>query len=188
MNVRAARTTINRERFMNTIKEKHVTIAQLARLDSIRRDASGLRKYLREEALPISLLDTICKEIDVDPFYLSADFDALLEQNEPNAARRAVMASRLRAADFPYSKKLKRDSAPGAFLKLLLLDHDITAEFYDALSYEQKIALYLELDRECSKILHRYFPSAVHREDNQRKREFEIVLDEEGNETIEEIG
>jgi hypothetical protein len=184
MNIEAPKVSINRERFTKAIKEKGCTISKLSTMDTIQRDASTLRRYLRKGAVPEAMLERICVAIDVDPIYVSTEFDDRVERIEPDPQKRECILKKFTARDFPYSKKEKREIDDDKYWRNILLRHDIPDSLFQSLSSADQLRLLLELNRAIDRVLYQFFPPEVRSDDYRRIKSFEISTDEFGNEYV----
>lgn len=178
---------INRQRFNEVLKQKGYTIRSLVKEADFDRDEKTIRRYLAKEQIPFDMFYRLCAVMDVDPEYISKNFDKRAEQIEPDEERRkALIYKKLNAEDFPYVHKVKRDVNMDAYWENLLAVHDIPIKLYEGLPKEQQIRLLLALDRAINKVLYEFFPPEVRGESYNKTREFKIVTTESGEEIVEE--
>ncbi len=178
---------INTERFKEVLKQKGYTIRSLVKAADIDRDEKTIRRYLTQGEVPFDRLYHLCAVIDVDPEYISKNFDKRAAQVEPDEEKRKkLIYEKLNAEDFPYVRKVKRDVNMDDYWENLLAVHDIPIKLYEGLSKEQQIRLLLALDRAINRVLYEFFPPEVRGESYNKVREFRIVTTESGEEIVEE--
>lgn len=66
---------VDKQRFIEILKLKGLSIRKLGNIDAIRRTEKTIRRYLDEGVISADLLNTIAKYLDVSSDYLSGAID-----------------------------------------------------------------------------------------------------------------
>ena len=148
---------LNKERFKEARKLRGMSLAVLASHSSINRTEKTLLRWISQKEMPVDLLDTIGKVLNVDPEYISGTYDRRAEELESDPTALKELKSQLHASDFPYLYKQKRDLEPLQYVRELMIENDIEPEQLDQLSLREQIQVFIELERATSAVLEKHF-------------------------------
>ena len=79
-NKKIEKMRINRDCFLRIIREKGYTVEDLGKEPAIDRSGKTIQRCLSAEEMPPELLDRIGCFLDVDPVYLSGEYDRKFEE------------------------------------------------------------------------------------------------------------
>ena len=160
-NKKSIKKQIDKSFFLKVIREKGYTINSLGNDPSIDRCPKTMHRYLSSGEIPIDLLDRIGKLLNVDPEYLSGEYERKLLRQEhitPEQKRTLERLWRI-TSRFPYNKYdvLKLD------YKRYLLDtlriFNISAEQFLYLDKHTQKELQNSLAISIGKVLTQFFKS-----------------------------
>lgn len=98
---------INTERFKKVLKQKGYTIRSLVKAADIDRDEKTIRRYLTQGEVPFDMLYHLCSVIDVDPEYISKNFDKRAAQVEPDEEKRKKLIYEKLNKSFPICRTIE---------------------------------------------------------------------------------
>lgn len=148
--------TIDKEFFKKTLRDKKSSIRKLGENDNVIKSERTIRRALKAGEMSRNLLDSIAKEIDVYPAYLSGEIK-LFRCSIKDDVLRDVALSSLRINDYPYFKKEKDEFQINDFLKNVLMLYDITLGQYENFPFERKIEFLRALDTAMVPVIDHFF-------------------------------
>lgn len=148
--------TIDSEFFKKALKDKKSSIRKLGGNGNVIKSERTIRRALKAGKMSRNLLDSIAKEIDVYPAYLSGEIK-LSRCSIKDDVLRDVALSSLRINDYPYFKKEKDEFQINDFLKNVLMLYDITLGQYENFPFERKIEFLRALDNAMVPVIDHFF-------------------------------
>lgn len=164
------KVTINRDRFIEVLKEKHTSIRELGRAyEEIDRTEKTIRNCLNHGKMPEELLDNIARYLKVHPDYLSGVEDEKANKIEDPFMKKMFL-SHLKSENYPYLLKARSDIDYTRFFEEILTMNNITMEQFRTLPPVEHVLFHQEI------VLAIYRVIAAH-----------FSVDSLGNDTQEEL-
>lgn len=182
----AHKIRINSERFKRVIRQKGYTIIALGEVSEIDRDEKTIRRYLQLGEMPDELLNRICKVMDVDPVYVTQDFEDQQSWLEPNEEKRAALVDKMKESSYTYFNKEKREALKADYVRTLLTLHDLPESAYEKLGRAGQIRFLLDLDRAIDNVIWTHFSHTDQIGYSPDPKIFRIITHEDGTETIDD--
>ncbi len=148
--------TIEKDFFMQTLKEKKSSIRKLGRNEKIINSERTIRRALNAGEMSRDLLNSIAKEIDVYPAFLSGEIYLSICSKKDDVLRHAALSS-LKINNYPYFMKEKDDYQINYFLKNVLMLYDISLTQYEHFPFERKIEFLRALDTAIVPVIDHFF-------------------------------
>lgn len=148
--------TIEKDFFMQVIKEKKSSIRKLGRNEKIINSERTIRRALNAGEMSRVLLNNISKELDVYPAFLSGEIYLSICSIKDDVIRHAALSS-LKINNYPYFMKEKDGYQINYFLKNVLMLYDISLAQYEHFPFERKIEFLRALDTAIVPIIDHFF-------------------------------
>lgn len=162
-----AKAKIVKERFVEAMKAKGVTIKALGEMSLVSsatdrdRSEKTIGRYINKGEMPFDLLDHLAQVLDVEPAFLMGRYDIKpfsTPETEEDIRIRARMQSFIIPQRYPYAldqmKKVKVDQYYNAILSI----HGISLEQFIRLKPEKRFKLMHLIETKLVPILIDYFP------------------------------
>lgn len=147
--------TIEKDFFMQTLKEKKSSIRKLGRNEKIINSERTIRRALNAGEMSRDLLNSIAKELDVYPAFLSGEIYLSICSKKDDVLRHAALSS-LKINNYPYFMK-EKDEYQINFLKNVLMLYDISLTQYEHFPFERKIEFLRALDTAIVPVIAHFF-------------------------------
>lgn len=148
--------TIEKEFFMQTLKKKKSSIRKLGSNDKIINTERTIRRALNAGEMSRDLLNSIAKELDVYPAFLSSEIYLSICSIKDEVVRNFALSS-LRINNYPYFIQEKDEYQINDFLKNILILYDISLVQYEHFSFERKIEFLRALDTAMVPVINHFF-------------------------------
>ena len=148
--------SIDKDFFMQTLKEKKSSIRKLGRNEKIINSERTIRRALNTGEMSRDLLNSIAKELDVYPAFLSGEIYLSICSKKDNVLRHVALSS-LKINNYPYFMKEKDEYKINYFLKYILMLYDISLAQYEHFPFERKIEFLRALDNAMVPIIDHFF-------------------------------
>ena len=162
-----AKAKIVKERFVEAMKAKGVTIKALGEMSLVSsatdrdRSEKTIGRYINKGEMPFDLLDHLAQVLDVEPAFLMGRYDIKpfgTPETEEDIRIRTRMQSFITPQRYPYAldqmKKVKVDQYYSAILSI----HGISLEQFIRLEPENRFKLMHLIETKLVPILIDYFP------------------------------
>lgn len=124
---------INRDRFMEVLKERKCSIRKLGEAYSeVQRTEKTIRRCLHDGEMPPDLLENIARYLNVHPDYLSGVYDEQADKIE-DALLKRMFLSRVRPENYPYLLKARSNIDYTHYFEGILTMNNITMEQFRTL-------------------------------------------------------
>lgn len=164
------RVTINRDRFMEVLREKHTSIRELGRAyDKIQRTEKTIRNCLHDGKMPPDLLDKIARYLNVHPDYLAGVYDKEADKIEDEILKKMYL-KHVKPENYPYLLKARSEIDYSHYFEEILTMNNITIEQFRSLPPVERVLFRQEV------VLAVYRVIAAH-----------FAVDSLGNDTQEEL-
>lgn len=151
-------TKISRDCFLRVMREKGYTVERLGMIPQIDRSAKTIQRCLSTEEMPPDLLERIGKFLDVDPTYLSGEYDRKFEEMKDTLVNPELTHYLWTKTDrFPYSKYKTENIDYAEYLLNTLLINDISKEQFLSLSPEKQRSFQFDLGVALHGVIRQYF-------------------------------
>jgi len=148
---------VDRKRFNEALKQKNSNIKMLGEVCEIERSAKTIRRCLKEKRIAPDLLDRIGKYLDVDPAYISGEYDREADMIK-NTYLREISKARLKAEKFSYIIKQQRQvDLYDKYFENILIIHDISIRQFQALPFEQQKQLQKDIEYAITHVIVKHF-------------------------------
>lgn len=148
--------TIDKDFFMKTLNEKKSSIRKLGKNGNVINTERTIRRALNAGKMSIGLLDSIAKELDVYPAFLSGEIYLSICSKKDDVLRHVALSS-LRINNYPYFMKEKDGYQINYFLKNVLMLYDISLAQYENFPFERKIEFLRALDTAMVPVIDHFF-------------------------------
>lgn len=175
------------QRFKEAIKLRNTTIKAFCDPDGatgkvIERDEKTIRRWKAKGTIPPDILDKIGKLLDVDPDYISGEYDRQIDKI-PDEETRTILRSQLKPEKYPYLLKEQSSARSGkdlydVYMESLLAIHHISMRQYEEMPFEKRKAFALELERAIVPVLEKHYEfDARGRKGLQESWYLEVMID-----------
>lgn len=147
---------IEKKFFMQILKKKKSSIRKLGSNDKIINTERTIRRALNAGKMHRDLLNSIAKELDVYPAFLSGEIYLSRCSIQDDVLRNIALSS-LRINNYPYFMKEKDEYQINDFLKNVLMLYDISLMQYEHFPFERKIEFLRALDTAIVPIINNFF-------------------------------
>ena len=147
---------IDKKFFMQTLKEKKSSIRKLGSNDKIINTERTIRRALNAGEMSRELLNSIAKELDIYPAFLSGEIYLSICSIKNDVIRNIALSS-LRINNYPYFMKEKDEYQINDFLKNVLMLYDISLMQYEYFPFERKIEFLRALDTAIMPVINHFF-------------------------------
>lgn len=148
--------TIDKEFFMKTLREKKSSIRKIGENDNVINSERTIRRALNAGKMSRNLLNSIAKELDVYPAFLSGEIYLSICSKKDDVLRHVALSS-LRINNYPYFMKEKDEFQINDFLKNVLMLYDISLAQYEHFPFERKIEFLRALDTAMVPVIDHFF-------------------------------
>ena len=148
--------TIDKEFFRETLRKKKSSIRKIGENKQIIKSERTIRRALNAGKMSRNLLNSIAKELDVYPSYLSGEIYRSKCSIKDDVLRHIALSS-LRINNYPYFRKEKDAFQINDFLKNVLMLYDITLGQYEHFPFERKIEFLHALDTAMVPVIYQFF-------------------------------
>lgn len=136
---------INKERFMEVLKENRCSIRKLGKAYSdIGRTEKTIRYWLNDGHMPPDLLDKIAQYLNVHPDYLAGVYDKKADRIEDDMLRRMYL-SHVKPENYPYLLKARSDIDYTRYFEDILTMNNISMDQFRALPPIERVLLRQEM-------------------------------------------
>ena len=147
---------IEKKFFMQTLKKKKSSIRKLGSNDKIINTERTIRRALNAGKMSRELLNSIAKELNIYPAFLSGEIYLSICSIKDDVIRNIALSS-LRINNYPYFMKEKDEYHINDFLKNVLMLYDISLMQYEHFPFERKIEFLRALDTAIVPIINHFF-------------------------------
>ena len=157
-NKKIEKTRISRDCFLRIIREKGYTVEDLGKEPAIDRSGKTIQRCLSAEEMPPELLDRIGCFLDVDPVYLSGEYDRKFEELKETLVSPELTHYLWTKTDrFPYIKHQTESIDYKEYLLNTLLINNISKEQFLALDPRQRRSLQFDIGEALNNVMRKYF-------------------------------
>lgn len=157
-NKKSAKTKINRECFLRIIREKGYTVERLGEEPAICRSGKTIQRCLSAEEMQPELLDRIGKFLDVDPEYLSGEYERKFDEIKDSLVNPELSYYLCTKTDrFPYSKHKVNHIDYEEYLMNTLLINNISKEQFLSLNPKKRRSLQFDIGIALNNVIKQYF-------------------------------
>lgn len=158
-NKATAKVKINRDRFMDVLKEKKCSIRKLGEAYSeVQRTEKTIRRCLHDGEMPPDLLDNIARYLDVHPDYLSGVYDEQADKIEDDILKKMFL-TRIKPKRYPYLLKARSDIDYSHYFEEILTMNNITMDQFRTLSPIDRVLFRQEMALAIFKVIAKHFPT-----------------------------
>lgn len=153
------------ERFQEAVAYRKVSLRKMNIEPTVNASDRTIRRAKKDGKINPEILERLGKYLDVDPLFLSGEYDKSATRWAKDAAEATEIQSQLHVEDFPYILQEKRNLEEMQYIKDLLIENEIPISDFEALPKETLIHFYLDIERATSKVLWQYFKphhSSIH--------------------------
>ncbi|WP_303678448.1 hypothetical protein [Dehalococcoides mccartyi] len=165
-------------RFQEAVAYRKISLRKMNIDPTVNASDRTIRRAKKDGRINPEILDRLGKYLDVDPLFLSGEYDKSATRWAKDEAEAAEIRSQFHVEDFPYILQEKRKLEEMQYIKSLLIKNEITIADLEALPKETSIHFYLDLERAISKVLWQYFKprrSSIHNYSIPMPPEDEII-------------
>ena len=157
-NKKSEKIQISRDCFLRIIREKGYTVERLGVEPEIDRSGKTIQRCLTTGEMQPALLDRIGRFLDVDPTYLSGEYDRRFEEMKDSLKSPELTHYLWTKTDrFPYSKHQTENIDYAEYLLNTLLINDISKEQFLALGPLKRRALQFDIAMALHNVIKQYF-------------------------------
>jgi hypothetical protein len=162
-NRKSERVQISRDCFLRIIREKGYTVESLGEVPEIDRSGKTIQRCLSAEKMQPDLLNRIGRFLDVDPTYLSGEYDRRFEEMKDSLKSPELTHYLWTKTDrFPYSKHQTGNIDYAEYLLNTLLINNISKEQFLALEPKKRRALQFDIGMSLHTVIKQYFDVDSH--------------------------
>lgn len=178
-NKATTKVKINRDRFMEVLKERKCSIRKLGEAYSeVQRTEKTIRRCLHDGEMPPDLLDNIARYLNVHPDYLSGVYDEQADKIEDDILKKMLLAH-IKPENYPYLLKARSDIDYSHYFKEILTMNNITMEQYRALPPVDRVLFRQEMALAIFKVIAKHFSTDSLGNDTQEElRYLESLVDD----------
>ncbi len=157
-NKKSARTKISRDCFLRIIREKGYTVERLGEEPDICRSGKTIQRCLSTGEIQPELLDRIGRFLDVDPEYLSGEYERGFEEIKDSLVSPELTHYLWTKTDrFPYSKHKINNINYEEYLMNTLLINNISKEQFLSLDSKKRRSLQFDIGVALNNVIKQYF-------------------------------
>lgn len=157
-NKKSQRVPISRDCFLRIIREKGYTVEDLGAEPDIDRSGKTIQRCLAAGEMQPDLLDRIGRFLDVDPTYLSGEYDRRFEEVKGSLENSELTHYLWTKTDrFPYSKHQTEEIDYEEYLMNTLLINNISKKQFLALEPEKRRSLQFDMGAALHNVIKQYF-------------------------------
>lgn len=157
-NKKGKKVQIRRDTFLRIIREKGYTVDSLGEQPEIERSGKTIQRSLSSGEMSPDLLDRIGRFLDVDPTYLSGEYDRKFEEMKDSLQSPELTHYLCTKTDrYPYSKHQTEQIDYKQYLLDTLQMNNISKEQFLALDSKKKRAFQFDLGMALYNVTKQYF-------------------------------
>ena len=157
-NKKSAKNKINRECFLRIIREKGYTVESLGQEPDIDRSGKTIQRCLSQGEMQPELLDRIGRFLDVDPVYLSGEYERRFEEIKDSLKSPELTYYLWTKTDrFPYSKYKVDNIDYEEYLMNTLLINNISKEQFLSLDSKKRRSFQFDIGLALHNVIKQYF-------------------------------
>ena len=157
-NKKTEKVQISRDCFLRIIREKGYTVESLGEVPEIDRSGKTIQRCLTSGEMQPDLLDRIGRFLDVDPTYLSGEYDRRFEEMKDSLKSPELTHYLWTKTDrFPYSKHETENIDYAEYLLNTLLINNISKEQFLALDPKKRRSLQFDIGMALHTVIRQYF-------------------------------
>ena len=150
---------INRDRFMEILKERKCSIRKLGEAyDEINRTEKTIRRCLNNGEMPPDLLNSIARYLNIHPDYLAGVYDEKAKSIQDEYLRKLYL-SRIKPENYPYILKATKDIDYNRYFEDILIMNSITMEQFKTLPPVDRVLFRQEMVLAIFRVVSKYFPT-----------------------------
>ena len=157
-NKKTEKVQISRDCFLRIIREKGYTVERLGAEPEIDRSGKTIQRCLTAGEMQPDLLDRIGRFLDVDPTYLSGEYDCRFEEMKDSLKSPELTHYLWTKTDrFPYSKHETENIDYAQYLLNTLLINNISKQQFLALDSKKRRSLQFDIGMALHTVIKQYF-------------------------------
>jgi len=157
-NKKTEKIQISRDCFLRIIREKGYTVESLGEVPEINRSGKTIQRCLTSGEMQPDLLNRIGRFLDVDPTYLSGEYDRRFEEMKDSLKSPELTHYLWMKTDrFPYSKHETENIDYAEYLLNTLLINNISKEQFLALDPKKRKSLQFDIGMALHTVKKQYF-------------------------------
>lgn len=157
-NKKSEKVQISRDCFLRIIREKGYTVESLGAEPEIHRGGKTIQRCLATGEMQPDLLDRIGRFLNVNPTYLSGEYDRRFEEIKDSLKSPELTHYLWTKTDrFPYSKHQVENIDYAEYLLNTLLINDISKEQFLALDPKRRKSLQFDIGMALHGVIKQYF-------------------------------
>lgn len=170
---------INRDRFMEVLKERKCSIRKLGEAYSeVQRTEKTIRRCLHDGEMPPELLENIARYLKVHPDYLLGVYDEQANKIDDPFLKRMFLA-RIKPKNYPYLLKARSDIDYTRYFENILTMNNITIEQFKSLDRIDRVLFQQEMALAIFTVIAKHFPTDSLGNDTQEElRYYEAFVDD----------
>lgn len=170
---------INRDRFMEVLKERRCSIRKLGEAYSeVQRTEKTIRRCLHDEEMPPDLLDNIARYLNVHPDYLAGVYDKEADKIEDEILKKMYL-NHIKPGNYPYLLKARSDIDYSHYFEEILTMNNITMDQFRMLPPVDRVLFRQEMVLAILKVIAKHFPTDSLGNDTQEElRHCESFVDD----------
>lgn len=170
---------INRDRFMEVLKERKCSIRKLGEAYSeVQRTEKTIRRCLHDEEMPPDLLNNIARYLNVHPDYLAGVYDKEADKIEDEILKKMYL-NHIKPGNYPYLLKARSDIDYSHYFEKILTMNNITMDHFRTLPPVDRVLFRQEMVLAIFKVIAKHFPTDSLGNDTQEElRRCEAFVDD----------
>lgn len=170
---------INRDRFMEVLKERKCSIRKLGEAYSeVQRTEKTIRRCLHDEEMPPDLLNNIARYLNVHPDYLAGVYDKEADKIEDKILKKMYL-NHIKPGNYPYLLKARSDIDYSHYFEEILTMNNITMDHFRTLPPVDRVLFRQEMVLAIFKVIAKHFPTDSLGNDTQEElRRCEAFVDD----------
>ncbi len=116
-----------------------------------------IRRAKKTGKINPDILDRLGKCLDVDPDFLSGDYDKWAAFYSSTREEEESIKSQFIVQDYPYVHYQRKSIAPGQIINDILIEHGIPISEFNKLSQNERAHFFIEINRAVSGVIWKYF-------------------------------
>lgn len=136
---------INRDRFMEVLKERKCSIRKLGEAYSeVQRTEKTIRRCLHDGEMPPDLLNNIARYLNVHPDYLAGVYDKKADKIEDKILKKMYL-NHVKPENYPYLLKARSDIDYSRYFEEILTMNNITMDQFRTLPPVERVLFRQEM-------------------------------------------
>ena len=150
---------INRDRFMEVLKERKCSIRKLGEAYSeVQRTEKTIRRCLHDEEMPPDLLNNIARYLNVHPDYLAGVYDKEADKIEDEILKKMYL-SHIKPENYPYLLKARSNIDYSHYFEEILTMNNITMDQFRTLPPVDRVLFRQEMVLAIFQVIAKHFPT-----------------------------